>query len=1404
MDSYNQTSTIVLSNDENIEEVVMEDDSSIQTNNHLSNTSNVDEQYEINYWKQTRDVDYRVELMASTLPMKHLSRKKLNKLKRQTTIYGSSGKNVDFVHYNIDSKNYHLELEESKLQDDSTIVAENVDEIEKTQEDIRLEELLNMDDIDQLPVSRLESYYTKLKEELKQLGSYPETEVEEIKSSKTDPFATDIQNDFPVTLSDDDMSISETSGEDYDVIDSVNNSSGSPVCAINVNENSNNVENVDPLSQNNDIEFQLKKMRELVSTSPPSALGSIEKNVDSHPKEDVQSSVVSEIQTDMEASIEKENILRERLIKSLLAKRIQQESEELKKRNTQQNDSVALAAASKINTSNSSTRPDSCQTGTQFKSKSCQPLLPSRSVRQVTNITKNVPNVKGSNVSQLERFKNLKASQHASNIRSIKFGNKRVGTNKRNVPSSRPSMKMPVIDYSKYRLVINFSDSDESEGNEEEVEKVNQITEEPSLSDLKQAESNFSEKMAHIKEMNNKYVSLSLKKNATLKKVTKSKSRLEKCKRLLENATKSFKIHMDQLKKLNENLKTVKESLDTGNSEIVKHRQECTTIGSMLYGSNYKAPSGYSKNLATNSINTASLLAKNEQKKDVGSSKIQSLMKSKSVLKNTSSDSFSNSNREPVIPLSLFLNLHSDLFKSSLLYQTGKSSIAFYDVHFHSPTNVMSTEIECLPDEPMDIEHAKADCSSVLEHFNSYRFSSQNQQEILSENWSNGLDPNQYICIFDLVGVCNDSNCAFQHQKNYIYSEKEKFMDLLTYLPQIAEILNLEEDKKDYKEMKDALIAYVQKQFESQKSAELVCQEIISQIKSQSKTSISSFFLRTLPKEVVTFTNGSSAINLNQVPFDDYTYSFDFKDEQFKMKLFHVFNSNSVAHPDICMKNRFFAPEGVTPLNAKLEKALSEDPHNIQKWLLLAHCYFNEVKNGDQDLNYCIDMALSVLSRALENNRDSAELYEQYLYYYSNKCDLYESLQDEPSNAQPIPHSVHLICRQILKHCNSYKLWFCYLNMSYKLEDKLKIIEEIFTNIVEQKIKFDNDEQKSFHIVEMIFHKINLFINWNKREELVQFFYEIFHVETRTKLGLDVVHCRLHEFITDQHLAFCWLCYIHFFYYRSLPYEYFRVQEKRSFLKLRRIESFLFDWSEADSTNLQLLKKILRRAIKNCCPDNTEFVDDVSEMASNFIALNCHRHCYALKINLNRLNHLISTCSSEDDSLDVKSLKTRLCLMFSNDSSALTDLANFELNDNLEVSSGEASKLGKNAFIDDSKPLDTDFSELVAQMNIQLKFNYWLSFYCFKIGNIVQSKKILKTSLHHFYVFCDENETSSSDLLLEDDTILRLYENVLLHDLHFDIEHCHSLEFSDRFKLKPYISKFKSSFKMAYFYLSYL
>lgn len=100
--------------------------------------------------------------------------------------------------------------------------------------------------------------------------------------------------------------------------------------------------------------------------------------------------------------------------------------------------------------------------------------------------------------------------------------------------------------------------------------------------------------------------------------------------------------------------------------------------------------------------------------------------------------------------------------------------------------NVSSYMVEVEPGKPQSL--VSLEYKSPLMGFKSYRLHKNYPLSLNSKTHSNRIDPLTPFCRFDLHGVCNDDECPYQHQRDYVLKEKDLLVDLASYAAVYPEV----------------------------------------------------------------------------------------------------------------------------------------------------------------------------------------------------------------------------------------------------------------------------------------------------------------------------------------------------------------------------------------------------------------------------------------------------------------------------------------------------------------------------------------------------------------------------------------------------------------------------------------
>nr|XP_027199688.1 uncharacterized protein LOC113793816 [Dermatophagoides pteronyssinus] len=907
-------------------------------------------------------------------------------------------------------------------------------------------------------------------------------------------------------------------------------------------------------------------------------------------------------------------------------------------------------------------------------------------------------------------------------------------------------------------------------------------------------ESLYRKTMANMERKKQSMYGLNRKFTALKTKLTKSKDRLLKLKRSYLLAQKNYKLLAVQFQLATKEMNILKRSLNIDTIGLRKQRLACMRIGQKLYGQKYQlTPAKQPLPKQTEQLPTnRQTKAKKKLRKKQTENRLQSLIYFRKRIQ-SSIRNFANANTVFIL-FQHCVHFNFNLIRSSRFLQSKCFKIPFSDFTENSSQQLDSKQLDryCTG---LDFQHYQ----SVLCHFNSYRFAETiDLDSMMMDFWSNGLSPMARICHFDLMGSCNDQTCSLQHQKDYLYGQREKLLDILSYSEEFAaEIPPLDEVKKNPRLLAEKLDEFLgRKQLtmvvnEKSSTLEEIAQQFAQSIRSndQSKITVSSLLIRLFPKELIHISM-MAANRLEtfktKIPFDDYHYRFDYRlsfNNLFNLKLNRLVNDYRKIDPDSFIHYRYFAPEGI-PITAQLESSLSNDPNNIQMWINLAYYHLSKITSTkNEDRLYCLDSALNVLTRALELNRKCEELYEHYLLIWINRSSL---LSENDSNEQN-----KKICQQILKNCSTFPLWIRYLNLCTKISEKLSVSLEILQKFLQPNgIEYCEDScKRSLLIIEMIFYRINLMLHLNHHQEAVKFFNEIFNPTLSSSSVSDLGP--LNQLIIAKHRSFAWHCYIHLVLYSCLPYHCFDLSNKSGqFLSLLNTEPIIFQWNNVNDNDddgngginrseLRMIKKIFKRALRNCCLDNDGCSNDNNnDYISKCSCPNPMDSCFALRLNLTNLNRMLIKTINDDDSSedygdqedDEDDLDNYLAFIFADQN------RNIHLLNDLQILHLFEIDLKTNDIIDgnnDNKMLTASgmvnlienfqqsssikSNEELSSIENQLKFNYWLAFYHKRLGNIDKCREILRRNLSYYY------KDDFHNVVDDDYQFIRLYEKLLFN-----------------------------------------
>nr|XP_056703287.1 zinc finger C3H1 domain-containing protein isoform X4 [Euleptes europaea] len=481
---------------------------------------------------------------------------------------------------------------------------------------------------------------------------------------------------------------------------------------------------------------------------------------------------------------------------------------------------------------------------------------------------------------------------------------------------------------------------------------------------------------------------------------------------------------------------------------------------------------------------------------------------------------------------------------------------------------------------------------SPLLVFKSYRFSpyfrTKEKLYLSSVSYSNMIEPKQCFCRFDLTGTCNDDDCQWQHMKDCTLSRRQLFEDILSY--NLA-LIGCSEKSTD-EEISTATEKYVEKLFGVNKdrmSMDQMAVLLVSNI-NESKGHTPPFTTwkerrKWKPKywKKSTLDSGSSS--------EEEQSSGPIKYAPTAENKINVPALDAVVTPDDV---RYFTNE--TDDVANLEASVLENPCDVQLWIKLAYKYLNQNEGSSSE---CLDSALNVLARALENNKENSEIWCHYLKLFS-KRGTKEEVQE--------------MCETAVEYAPSYKIWWSFLDLENSFDGKDYVCGRMLQFLMETPKCEENFDLRSFHLLEMLLYRVHLSVFTGRHQNAVALFQNALKSEN------DKVVVQ-HLTISDRCLA--WLSYIHLIEFGDLPVKFYDPANSNP-SKIMKKEPFLIPWKKAEDvkTNPDTLLAVFDDAIQSCTSENPK--DDEKIVLS----LPLYRNMILLQKLLERWEAAIEICKS--------------------------------------------------------------------------------------------------------------------------------------------------------------------------------
>ncbi|ROL44841.1 Zinc finger C3H1 domain-containing protein [Anabarilius grahami] len=507
----------------------------------------------------------------------------------------------------------------------------------------------------------------------------------------------------------------------------------------------------------------------------------------------------------------------------------------------------------------------------------------------------------------------------------------------------------------------------------------------------------------------------------------------------------------------------------------------------------------------------------------------------------------------------------------SELLQEETHSLRYTVDHAESPAKVVQVDFD-----PMAAHQSRVEAKpepfgpyhSPLLVFKSYRFSpyyrTKEKLSLRSLSYSNVIEPKKCFCRFDLTGTCNDDDCAWQHMRNCTLTESQLFQDILSYcLPLIGCA-----DSSSTSDISSATEKYIKKLFGANKDRMGTDQKAVLLVSKVNERL----------KHIPPFTTCKSQRKWRPEAQRVKTAGQDNEDHTSVDVTVPVRHDGRVQErwswADVCVTQddkRYFDSE--TDDISNLETSVLESPNDVQLWIKLAFKYLNQ---KDTSVSECLDAALNTLSRALEDNREQAEVWCHYLTLFSRRGSK-EELQE--------------MCEMAVEHAPHYDVWWTYMSVESAFEGKDFVCGRLISHLLEASHDLRPDV-RSFQLLESLLFRVQLSVHTGRQHNALKIL----------KSALD---SSVADHLTVPDRCLMWLSYIYLTEFCRLPPSLYDPATS-SPSRMVCTDAFLIPWRTATRTPADTIISLFTDAVSRCTDErlsSSEQIQACFPLHSNLIHL---------------------------------------------------------------------------------------------------------------------------------------------------------------------------------------------------------
>ncbi|KAI1299396.1 Zinc finger C3H1 domain-containing protein [Halotydeus destructor] len=435
-----------------------------------------------------------------------------------------------------------------------------------------------------------------------------------------------------------------------------------------------------------------------------------------------------------------------------------------------------------------------------------------------------------------------------------------------------------------------------------------------------------------------------------------------------------------------------------------------------------------------------------------------------------------------------------------------------------------------------------------------------------------------------------------QHKSKYLLTDAEKVVDILLYNPSVAS-RNL---SKDETQLRTELLEFVNLYLKKEEHNSMHLIKLVrnsDQIKNHTLPSIRRHLTRFMQKRYT---------------FHDFSYQIKLRDRRLVLTYNKLLSMKEIPDPDLVTGTRFYM---TSSFEEQAESILAENPRDTQLWIKFA---YRKLRENEDDKNIRMVEALKILSRGLKHNSSDSELWENYIFLYSN-C----QFKTKPEKAKP---KLLDICRQAVEICPTYRLWKCYVSHCFTADEKTQSSHDLIQVLVRRCLSISDDEELSHCILEAVLYRVRLHLQIGRPERAETLLRNgLVYSDLKVppfNCALDVIkyveNCEeiqelpsrsvktlpISKLLTVSDKVFLWISYLYLISSQRLP-SYFSEPFRQSYSGIQSKDMPLLSWDHVKSeTVYRTLLEAFAAAYWHCFTTETEVrtknkFDAVSGLSAN-------------------------------------------------------------------------------------------------------------------------------------------------------------------------------------------------------------